>query len=78
MPPKPQRWIFSRGKPAALTVLQVLNTGRLARCVQEDAQEAVAGMRSAQHQLADRLATLERAVESLPRDGARLTVNVRL
>jgi hypothetical protein len=56
----------------------VLNTGRLARCVQEDAQEAVAGVRSAQHQLADRLATLEEAVERLTRKEGCLTVNVRL
>ena len=63
---------------AALTLLQVLNTGRLARCVQEDAQEAVAGVRSAQHQLSDRLATLEKTVEGPPRDGGWLTVNVRL
>ena len=62
---------------AAMTLLQVFNTGRLARCVQEDAQEAVAGVRSAQHQLADRLAILEEAVEGLPRSGDRLTVNVR-
>lgn len=56
---------------------QVLNTGRLARCVQEDAQEAENAQQSAQQQLEDRLAALEEAVACLPRHEDRRAPQVR-
>lgn len=45
---------------------KVLNTGRLARCVQEDAQEAAAAQQSAINRLEQRLAALEQAVAQQP------------
>lgn len=44
----------------------MLNTGRLARCVQEDAQEAAAEQQAATGRLEQRLAALEQAAARQP------------